>query len=398
MSYAYARSEGSELHLATHGQVVNPALFELQPEGVRLTKLPLPLRVWFESRVRDSSAESANYKDGRYVVAQHIQIELKKYLQRASLPVELRRRLKGIVKTIDDYASARETTQVHLSRPYYRRALIREPIAVSLSRQVEARARTLASTVRLDLDAPIVTLHAREAGWKKGREIHERKLGARDDSARNSRIESYFDAIDLLISRGYTVVRVGDPSMVPLARRGVVDLATSPVRDQVLQLAALMRSRFLICGEAGPAAVTYLTNTPALTVNATDPISSYPVRGNCVMLVKAVVDRETDRILSPEDLLGTEYLANLRNTTKFRYLDNSPEEIVEGVVEMLDGLEHGFVDTPPQILFRDRATHAGHNLRLELNYVRKWGTDEGFLGDGRIGRHCIGRLVARGGR
>ena len=100
---------------------------------------------------------------------------------------------------------------------YYRRRLLREPIPVRLSARAEEQAVREAAAIGLDERTRIVTVHAREAGYKFGREVQDAKPNSvRDDSTRNVRIESYFAAIDHLVERGYTVVRMGDPTMTPV--------------------------------------------------------------------------------------------------------------------------------------------------------------------------------------
>ena len=167
-------------------------------------------------------------------------------------------------------------------------------------------------------------------------------------------------------------------------RAGVVDLATASNRDQVVELWVLLRSDFFLSGEAGPVGVSYLTNTPLLTVNATDPISSYPIRSDGMYIVKRVVDRQTNQPLTLRDMLSDDYLANVRNISRFRYVDNTSEEIVASVVEMLAWLRGGGEETAFQRMYRDMAVEAGDSLRARLTYVRKWGADERFMGDGRI--------------
>ena len=119
-------------------------------------------------------------------------------------------------------------------------------------------------------------------------------------------------------------------------------------------------------------------------MNATDPISSYPIRSDGMYIVKRVVDRQTNQPLTLRDMLSDDYLANVRNISRFRYVDNTSEEIVASVVEMLVWLRGGGEETAFQRMYRDMAVEAGDSLRARLTYVRKWGADERFMGDGRI--------------
>src|SRR6266542_1768557 len=123
--------------------------------------------------------------------------------------------------------------------------------------------------------------------------------------------------------------------MLPVERSGLIDLATSSARDPYLEAYCIWKSHFLLCGESGPQGAAYLLNTPLLTVNGTDPISSFPVRADGIYLLKTVIERSTGRRLSLPEYLSEEHLSNLRNPEKFQYVENTPEQILHAVREML---------------------------------------------------------------
>lgn len=282
---------------------------------------------------------------------------------------------------------------------YYLRRLIAEGLPTRFCNDYEHRGATYAAEVGIQAGARIVTVHAREAGYKRGREIHESKETTRDDSMRNVDIASYLPAIDLLVARGYTVVRLGDPSMDPLRRDGVVDLTQlESTKRQLLDVYCLLRSTFLLASESGPMGAALLTATPTLVTNATDPISSYPVRACDIYLLKHVRERNTGRFLSLEELVSEPSLRNVRNSSMFAYLDNDASEIESATEEILTLVEHcGEVpQTDEQLAFGRLATEAANALATRLKYVRKWGTDEGFLGAGRVGACLASRYLERG--
>jgi putative glycosyltransferase (TIGR04372 family) len=225
-------------------------------------------------------------------------------------------------------------------------------------------------------------VHIRESGFKH--------LGGHEeapfDVARNSRFDNYDRAFDLLLSRGYAVVRIGDPMMTPLRRQGVIDLATSPHRNDLLELWCLAKSSFHLGCDSGPGAVCLLLNTPTVLVNTTNPINTYPVRAGSIYIMKHAVDRQSGRELSLTDMLTEEYLANWRTTRRYKYIDNSAEEIYLAVQEMLEIVDGAGAETPEQAEYRRRVYEAVESLKPKVGYIRKWGTDDEFLGDGRICR------------
>jgi putative glycosyltransferase (TIGR04372 family) len=253
------------------------------------------------------------------------------------------------------------------------------------------RARADAKALGILDGSPIVCVHARESGFKQGgKEVHEKqrrqgKRRLRDDTVRNASIRTYFPVMRELVARGFIVVRIGDPSMEPVELPGVVDLARHERRSSLLEVSLLLRSQFLIAGESGPAGVSYLTNTPLLQVNATDPIGSYPIRSSGLLLLKHVRERKSGYRLQADELLSEQYLAHLRDTALYEYMDNTPEEISAAVNEMLALLD-GDPDDKAQVAFRSEATRVATAVVPGLWYLRKWQADTGFLGDGRLAR------------
>lgn len=387
MSYALARRHGMDVCFLHPKQVVSPAMFEIEPDDVRVIRGGpwrwLAGAVWaFDERtaeVRDYAAEIAA------LTRREALFEIRRYVEAHDLTKEDKGRLRKARRWIKQQLGDQKLKAQPLPL-YYQRRLLAERVPVHLRPAALTEAQRQAVRCGIDPDAPMVTLHVRESGWKFGREMQDAKPGGRDDSTRNARIEDYFPAIDALTARGFTVVRMGDPSMRPLTRAGVVDLATSPERSNLLELYAMLRSAFFISGEAGPVGVSYLTNTPLLTVNATDAISSYPIRDDGMFIPKVVIERSTGRRLTLAELVGAKHLADLRNVTQFLYEDNSADEIRLAVLEMLAWVSGRHEETPAQAAFRDVAARAGEELRASLNYVRKWGSDDGFIGHGRICR------------
>ena len=203
---------------------------------------------------------------------------------------------------------------------------------------------------------------------------------------RNARIESYFEVADYLVRRGYTVIRLGDPSMTPVDRPGVVDLATSPARTNLLEIYCLLRSDLIVAGESAYVNLICLTNTPILLVNVTEPISACPIRAPGLFLPKTVVDKRDGRRLTSLDLLSLDYHRQFRDTRRFLYVDNSPEEIREATREILEWLAGDWTESAAQHSYHEAIMAAAAQLRRRSKYVRKWGLHEGFLGDGRIAR------------
>ena len=391
MTLALARELDADVYFdPVKKDVANPALFDLNSTGVRVLRPRGLGRLKFQSALRHRRVEmkrQTGWHDYSRKIRSDIARELARHTSNRDYPKALRDRLREAVKRMQperrSWKKQKDLTaeQYRDHVLYYRRRLLRDPVSVHLRPEVAEPTKQAAEALGITREAKIVAVHARSPGFKGGWDIQDIKVGGRDESCRNARLESYFDAIDYLVDEGYTVVRTGDPSMDPVRRRGVIDLATSPHRTAALEVYVLLRSTFLITGDSGPHLVSYLTNTPLLMVNATDPVLVYPVRKTGLYLLKTVVDLDTGQQLQFPDLLTDDYYSRLRSPKQYRYRPNTSEEIVAATQEMVAQLRSPSPESTAQSHLRQAVMDACDVLTNK--FVRKWATDEGFLGDGR---------------
>jgi putative glycosyltransferase (TIGR04372 family) len=195
-------------------------------------------------------------------------------------------------------------------------------------------------------------------------------------------------AIDWLVTQGYTVLRIGDVSD-PIRRRGVVDVRATSHADLVDRV-VIEKASFVVCdsGERQQAAV--LANTPSLRLNARDPFSAYPVRGNDIFTLADIVDLDSGRVLPANELLSETYLRHVRG---YGVRPNRAEHVLAAVQEIHEGVTAGWREDAQQMRVRERVTEAGVALASRVPLVAEWGPDEGFLGDGRLARWQAGQIL-----
>jgi putative glycosyltransferase (TIGR04372 family) len=384
-----ARRHGLPIYFLTERDTVNPALYEVEAEGTTVVRPGLLRRAWLRT-VWHTGEMSDHLRQLGFEGSEPARAGLTRQLRRAARLKSARWARRPLRRLADRIAAM--TAAARGERPYMRRRAMRTRHAVRLNTEAAARAQRNAEELGIPAQARIVVIHAREPGFKRGREVHDRTGKRKHDDLRNARIDTYFPAVDRLVRDGYTVIRVGDRSMTPVRREGVIDVATDPRRIPELDLYLLLRSQFAVAGESGPGQVAMLTNTPTLTLNATDPISSFPVRADSLYIVKRVREIASGRILSLREMLGFDYLSHLRDPGRFEYIDNTPEEIVEAVQEIA-AIASGRreAESAAQAAYGQMACRAGEEYRNRLQYIRKHGTDDGFLGDGRIARSFVER-------
>tara|TARA_B100001123_G_scaffold423026_1_gene532731 strand:+ start:151 stop:1326 length:1176 start_codon:yes stop_codon:yes gene_type:complete len=274
----------------------------------------------------------------------------------------------------------------------FRERYARHQLTVRLCRQVDRRAERTAQALGIARDARIVTLHVRESGFKNA-------AGGESpaDALRNAQIETYFPAIDFLVSRGYLVARIGDPMMTPVQRPGVVDVATSPERSDELELWLMMRASLQIACDSGPYCVSYLTNTPCLAVNVTNIVGGYPIRVRDRYILKHVYDGNRGRQLTLREMLTNDYFETRKDLDRYRVIDNTAEEITEAVQEMLEILEGRMEPVPSQLELRALIEGLQSAPDVAARRVRKGEPAAQLLGDGFPGRaftvqHLVGDL------
>jgi putative glycosyltransferase (TIGR04372 family) len=241
----------------------------------------------------------------------------------------------------------------------FRRLLAEARLEVALGPGDRARVEADAAALGLDGDRPLVTLHVREATSKA--DVDRDK-----DVVRNASVAAYVPAIDWLVSEGYQVVRIGDPSMTPVRREGVVDLAHAPARSLGLDVFCVRRSAFFVATDSGPYNLALLCDTPCLGTNMTHLIGAYPLRERDRYIVRRVDDVAADRPLTLEGMLTPEHLKFRWDPQRYRFLDNAPSEILAGVQEMVAVTRGETAPTAEQREFRGAV-----EAFLESDYGRR---------------------------
>ena len=185
-------------------------------------------------------------------------------------------------------------------------------------------------------DRPFVTVHCRESGyWARN--------GDRTHSTKNARIADYIPAINFLITAGFQVIRLGDPSMAKLPpREGVIDYAHTVAKDDFVDLYLLKHSAFMICTCSGPFAVAAMFHTPILATNYI-PVHLLPFAAHDRILLKKLRRKDNGNLLSLQEMLDLpfgEFTYYMMERRGLEVVDNTPEEIVHAVQTMVAQLQN----------------------------------------------------------
>jgi putative glycosyltransferase (TIGR04372 family) len=237
-------------------------------------------------------------------------------------------------------------------------------LALPANREREAIAE--ASALGIRPTDHLVTVHVRESGYRSAAGLSQRQ----SDLLRNARVDTYFEAFSALVARGYTVVRLGDPTMSRIDCPGVIDFAALSRKSDWLEAWCVLHSEFLIGCDSGPSWLAVLLGVPVLTVNVVHfrDITRPADRVIC----KLARERATGRTLAISDMLMESYLRTGLDTNKYEHLDNEPSDISEAALDMID-VVHGQADfSPAQRRFNDRLRVLGREC------TRDWSGLEGI--------------------
>lgn len=271
-----------------------------------------------------------------------------------------RRQTKALAKRLEAWGSLRTNQFATLVRQKWsgrireagkrtrkaERADALPALTIGLRSEVEARVSKAAARAGIDPGATIVSLHVREGGYRRARGMHERAT----DDARNARIDRYAPAIDWLAAQGAIIVRLGDPTMTPLARPGVVDMATSTARSPELDLWVVSKSRLFIASDSGPYYLARLFGVPSLAVNVIQ-FMGYSWGAQDRFICKMAIDRMTGRQLTISEMLDEPYLGHALDLDRYRHEENAPEDILAAAQEAWQTLHGTPCATPRQRAF-----------------------------------------------
>ena len=206
---------------------------------------------------------------------------------------------------------------------------------LSLDPSTQAKGDAFLADIGFAPDRPFVTLHVRQ---------HDHGKGARS-TVRDCDIQTYLPAIQTLVAEGYSVVRLGDPSMTRLPDMpGVFDYAHFADRQDWLDIYFAANCHFHIGSSSGMSYVPILFNRPTLFTN----MQMMGVIGSPLVSTIFKRLRRIDGSHVPfSDIAKLCRFAQNEadyETMSIYSEDNSADEILQAVRYMLHKVEHGVTE------------------------------------------------------
>jgi putative glycosyltransferase (TIGR04372 family) len=203
-----------------------------------------------------------------------------------------------------------------------------------------------------------------QGAWFVGLHVRESKDRMRD--VRDADITTYRLAIEEIAKRGGWVLRMGDRSMRPLpACANAIDYAHSHKREDWMDVFLWAEGRFFIGTGSGPQMIPPTFGKPVAIANY-GPIPTIVAGKDDILLPKQYWRTKDSRFLTLAERMSSEYgfreSIEAFATMGIRVIDNTPEELRDLVIEMMDRLEGKYSLTE-----HERALHASFaNLAAAL--------------------------------
>lgn len=216
-----------------------------------------------------------------------------------------------------------------------------KPPILSLSDADKQFADEQLALLGIPRNAWFVCIHAREGGFSPIDEaLH---------CHRNGKIENLVPAIEEITRRGGWVVRLGDPTMVPLKPMSqTIDYAHHPLRSDRLDILLCAKARFILGNTSGLFFVGSVFGVPNALANMI-PMPTLGCAYHDLSIPKLLRSEQTKKYLTFKEIMispiSTFRYASLYEQNKIIVEENNPEDILALTVEMLDRLDKKFTET-----------------------------------------------------
>lgn len=199
---------------------------------------------------------------------------------------------------------------------------------LQLPSEIRERGANLLRKMGLDDDQWFVCFHVREGDHRPSYR------------GPNADVATYVPAMQEVVRRGGVAIRMGNPDMQPIEERpGIIDYAHSVRRADWLDVYLWASCRFFVGTGSGPIHVPGTFGVPVLMTN-TSAVGMFPSYSpGSMMITKHFIDSKSRQEVSLDVALrrgaGWNWSADLAKQD-LELRDNSPEEILEAVIDMFD--------------------------------------------------------------
>lgn len=191
-------------------------------------------------------------------------------------------------------------------------------------------------------DAWFVAIHVREGGFLPANELIQ--------SHRNASVKNAIPALREIVGRGGICVRMGDKTMAPLPEmEGVIDYAHHPLKSDRLDVVLCAKARFFLGCTSGLALLSSIFGVPVAYANMI-PVETLGTRYCDISIPKLVWSKNQQRYLRFREMFASGisgfFFSHQYEKAGLIAEENSPDDILDLIKEMLDRLDHIFKEEP----------------------------------------------------
>jgi putative glycosyltransferase (TIGR04372 family) len=243
------------------------------------------------------------------------------------------------------------------------------PPFLTLSDDMRERGERNLRAMGLPPGAWFVCVHARDNLYSP--------IDAPHNESRNCDISNYEKAVDEIIARGGWCLRMGEPGAKVLSpRAGVVNYHASPFKSDLMDVFLCANTRFFLGNTSGIACVSVVAGRPCALANMIPYGCCYGFGARDISIVK-YMRNGAGHTMRFDDVFKSDMSTlsySFADVEGLSVVENSPEEIRDLAVEMLDVLDGRIEYTKED----ERLQDAFRNLLDERHYSHG--------ASGRIGR------------
>ena len=227
-----------------------------------------------------------------------------------------------------------------LAYPINREWQDRKPL-LKLSKNDEIFAAETLAALGVPEEAWFVCVHHREGGFSPIDEaVH---------CHRNGKMENILPAIQAITARGGWVIRMGDASTTPLPHmEKVIDYAHHPLRSARSDVALCAKARFFLGNTSGIFLVATVFGVPSALANMI-PLPTMGFLPQDIAIPKLYRDQVSQQQYKFKEImqapLSTYRTASLYQKDGVEIIENTPREIMQMTIEMIDRLNHQFKES-----------------------------------------------------
>lgn len=228
---------------------------------------------------------------------------------------------------------------------------IHEPLEVDFNKDQKLRIGASIDKLLGLKNKKYVCLHVRDSGFHN--DLTKR-------SYRNADITTYKSAILHLIENGFTVVRLGDPSMpkLNLNNQGYIEYSHSDFKSELLDLALIKNCEFYIGMQSGPLDIALMFQKPVLILNMYEWINGCPLKITDRGLLKNILISGNSRFLTLEEIFRlpfkfTNIMLKLEEN-EIQFFDNNEYQLFYAIKDYLHNFLNKTLNLPNENLINSK--------------------------------------------